>query len=107
MDIANIFCQSLGVTSHAKTILMVCSFQTFGIRSNSSGCPFKKNCNPFERLGLSFQEKLSSVQTAWAIRLKKIVIRSNCLGYPFEKIAICLNGSGYPFEKEFVDSLSD
>ena len=34
-----------------------------------------------------------SVRTAWAIHLKKIVIR--------------LNGSGYPHEKEIVDHLSD
>ena len=62
---------------------------------------------PFERLGVSVQKKLLSVQTAWATRLKKIVIRSKGLGYPFEKIVICLNGSGYPFEKEFVDHSSN
>ena len=31
----------------------------------------------FERLAVSVQKKLLSVRTAWAIRLKKIVIRSN------------------------------
>ena len=45
----------------------------FGIRLNSSGCPFKTS-------------------TTWAIHLKKVVIR--------------LNGLGYPFEKEFVDRSS-
>ena len=48
---------------------------------------------------------MTSVRTAWAIRLKKVVIRSNGLGYPFEKIVIRSNGMGYPFEKGFVDSL--
>ena len=43
----------------------------------------------------------------WAIHLKKVVISSNGLGYPFEKIVIRSNGSGYPFEKEFVDRSSD
>ena len=56
--------------------------------------------------GYPFKKKLSSVRTTWAIRLKKVVIRSNCLGYPFEKIVIRSNGSGYPFEKEFVDRSS-
>jgi len=78
----------------------------FGIRGNCSGYPLKKNCHPFERLGLSVQNKLSSVPTTWAIRLKKVVIRSNGLGYPFEK-KYSSNGLGYPFEKEFVDRSSD
>ena len=66
----------------------------FGICLNSLGYLFKNNCHPFERLWLSVREKLSSVRTAWAIRLKKIVIRLNGLGYPFEKIVIRSNGSG-------------
>ena len=41
------------------------------------------------------------------MRLKKIVIRSIGLGYPFEKIVIRSKGSGYLFEKEFVDRSSD
>ena len=45
----------------------------FGIRLNGSGYPFKNNCHPFERLGLSVREKLSSVRTAWDIRLKKLL----------------------------------
>ena len=45
----------------------------FGIRLNGSGYPFKKNCHPFERLGLSVWKKLSSVRTAWDIRLKKVL----------------------------------
>ena len=59
MDITNIFCQSLGVTSHAKMFLTL----RFAI--------FKRIWYLFERLGLSVQEK--------------IVICSNDLGYPFEK----------------------
>ena len=65
----------------------------FGIRFNGSGYPFKK--------------KLSSVRMTWAICLKKVVIRSNGLGYPFEKIVIRSNSSGYPFEIEFGDCSSD
>ena len=45
---------------------------------------------------------MTSVRTAWDIRLKKVVIRSNGLGYPFEKSCqndIRSNGLGYPFEK--------
>ena len=76
----------------------------FGIRLNGSGYQLKKNCHPFKRLGLSEFGKNChpGVGTAWAIRLKKVVVRSNRLGYPFEKIVICSNGPGYPFEKEFV-----
>ena len=122
MDIANIFCQFLSVTSHTKTFLTVCRFWTdlvsvwtaWGIRSkkivvlsNGLRYSFEKNCHPFERLGLSVWKKLSSVRTAWAIRLKKVVVRSNGLGYPFEKIVIRSNGSGYLFEKEFVDRSID
>ena len=91
MDIRNIFCQSLGVTSHVKKFLTVCCFQTdlvslwmapstrsknIVIRSNDLGYPFGKSCHPFERLGVSIWKKLSSAQMAWAIRLKKVVIRS-------------------------------
>ena len=79
MYITNIFCQSLGMTSHVKTFLMVCRFRT--------------DLYPFEQLGVSVQKKLSSVPTTWAIGLKKVVIRSN--------------GLGYRFEKEFVDRSSD
>ena len=79
----------------------------FGIRLNGMGYPFKNNCHPFKWLWLSVREKLSSVRTARAIHLKKIVIRWNSLGYPFEKIVIRSNGSGYLFEKEFVDRSSD
>ena len=102
--------------------LIVCRFPTeshsnrFGICLNDSGYLFqKKNCHPFKWLGLSVRKKMSSVWTACAIC-------SNGLGYPFEKklssvrtawathlkkIVICLNGYGYPFEKEIVDGLSD
>ena len=112
----NIFCQSLGVTTHAKTFLAVCCFQmdlvsvwtARGIRSkkivirlNDLGYPFGKSCHPFKkRLGVSVWKKLSSTRTAWATR-------SNGLGYPFEKIVIHSNGLGYPFQKEFVDCSSD
>ena len=53
MDVANIFCQSLDVTSLAKTFLTVYRFRT----------------------------DLVSVWTAWGIRSKMIVIRSNGFGY--------------------------
>ena len=43
----------------------------FGIRLNGLGYPFKKNFQPFERLGLSVRKKLSSVWTACSIRSKK------------------------------------
>ena len=91
MDITNIFCQSLGLTSHVKKFLTVCFFQTdlvslwtapsirskkIVIRLNDLGYPFGKSCHPFERLGVSIRKKLSSARTAWAIRLKKVVIRS-------------------------------
>ena len=77
MDITNIFCQSLGVTSHAKTFLTVCRFRTDLVSClNGSGYPFKKKF----------------VRTTWAIRLKNFVIRSNDLDYPFQK-------SCHPFER--------
>ena len=53
---------------------------------------FEQIWYPFEQLGVSVQKKLSSVRTTWATHLKKVVIR--------------LNGLGYPFEKEFVDRSS-
>ena len=43
----------------------------FGIALNGSGYLLKK--------------KLSSVRTTWVIRLEKVVIHSNGLGYLFEK----------------------
>ena len=48
MNIAKIFCLSLGMTSHAKTFLTVCHFlmdrcsNGFGIRLKGLGNPFKK-----------------------------------------------------------------
>ena len=51
MDITNIFCQSLSVTSHAKTFLTVCRFRTNLV----SVC---KNCYPFERLGLCVRKRI-------------------------------------------------
>ena len=87
MDITNIFCQSLGVTSHAKTFLTVCRFRTdlvsvltargirskkIVIRSNDLGYLFEKSCHPFKRLGIYIRlKKLLSVRTARAIRSKK------------------------------------
>ena len=61
----------------------------------------KKECHPFEwlELHISFHRKchlferlVLSIRTAWAIRLEKIVICSNTLGYPFEK-------NCYPFKQ--------
>ena len=62
---------------------------------------FERIWYPFERLGVSVPKKLSSIRTAWAICLEKIVVRLNSLGYPFEKKinVICLNGLGCPFGK--------
>ena len=77
MGIANIFCQSLGVTSHSKTFLTVCRFRTDLVFVLTAR--------------VSVQKKLSSVRTAWAICSRKIVICSNGLGYPFEK-------NSHPFE---------
>ena len=57
MDIGAIFCQSLGVTSHAKTFLTVCHFRM----------------------------DLVSVSAARGIHSKQIVIHSNGSGYLFEK----------------------
>ena len=76
------------------------SLSDFGICLNRLGYPFKKkNCHPFERLRLLVCKKSSSIRIAWAVHLKKVVIHSNGLGYPFEKIVTRSNGSGYPFEK--------
>ena len=78
MDIVNIFCQFLGLTSHTKTFLTVCRFRTDLVHLFEwLGVSVKKNCHLFEQLGLSVEEKLSSVQTAWAIRLRKIVIQGS------------------------------
>ena len=80
MDIANIFCQSLGVPSHAKTFLSVCRFRTDLVS-------IQKNCHPIERLGIS----------VW-----KIVIRSNGSGYPFEKEFVdCSSDWSYLFKDKF------
>ena len=49
MDIANIFCQSLGVNVPYRLPFS----NGFGIRLNGSGYPFKKDCHPFEWLGIS------------------------------------------------------
>ena len=88
MDITNIFCQSLGVTSHVKKFLTVCRFRTnlvsfwtaqgipskkIVICANDLGYLFGKNCHLFERLGLSIWKKLSSVQMAWDIHFKKLL----------------------------------
>ena len=78
MDITNIFWRSLGVISHAKTFVTDCRFRT----------------------------DLVPVWTARGIRSKKIVIRSNDLGYPFEKschpferLGISVWKNCYPFER--------
>ena len=59
MDITNIFCRSLGVTSHAKTFLMVCRFRTDLVSILTAR--------------VAIEKKLSSVRTTWAICLKKVV----------------------------------
>ena len=67
----------------------------------------KKNCHLFEWLGLSVRKKchlfewfVLFVRTAWAIRLKKIVIHLN-------KIVICSNCYVNLFKKEIVDCSSN
>ena len=62
---------------------------------------FERIWYPFERLGVSVPKKLSSIRTAWAMCLEKIVLCLNSLGYLFPpKInVICLNGLGCPFGK--------
>ena len=71
MNIVNIFCQSLSVTSHVKTFLTVCRFRTDLVSVwTARGICSSKNCHPFEWLGLSVRKKLSSIWTAWAIRSK-------------------------------------
>ena len=48
MNVARIFCPSLGMTTHTKTFLTVCRFRTdrrsnrFGIRLKGLGNPLKK-----------------------------------------------------------------
>ena len=60
---------------------------------------FERIWYPFERLGVSVPKKLSSIRTAWAMCLEKIVLCLNSLGYPFPQ-KICLNGLGCPFGKK-------
>ena len=49
--------------------------------------------------GYPFEKEMSSLRTTQAIRSRKIVIHSNDSGYPLEKNVIRWNSSGYPFEK--------
>ena len=46
---------------------------------------FERIWYPFERLGVSVPKKLSSIRTAWAMCLEKIVLCLNGLGCPFGK----------------------
>ena len=96
----------LGALEYRYCMVEKCSafLNGFDIHLNGSGYPFKKNCHPFERLGLSIWKKLLSVWTAWAIRLKKNVIRVNGLGCPFgknchlfERLGISVSKNCYPF----------
>ena len=61
---------------------------------------FERIWYPFEWPGVSLQKKLSSIRTAWAINLEKIVVRLNSVGYPSQKNVIRLNGLGCPFGKK-------
>ena len=70
----------------------------FGIRSkkivihlNGLGYLFGKNCRPFEQLVLSVPKRMSSVWTAWAVCLEKIVM--NLL----ERLGISVSKNCYPF----------
>ena len=75
MDIVNIFfVSSLAWPLKRKRSLQFAVFgQIWYICLNGSGYPLKKNCHPFEQLGLSVWEKLSSIWRAWNIRLKKLL----------------------------------
>ena len=59
MTITKIFCQSLGVSSHAKTFLMVCLFRTdsrpFVQTARAIRSVPKKKCHLFERVVLSVE----------------------------------------------------
>ena len=76
----------------------------FGICLNGLGYPFKKNFQPFERLGLSVRKKLSSVWTACSIRSKKncnllerlgLSVGKNC--HLLEWLGISVSKNCYPF----------
>ena len=57
MNIAKIFCLSLGMMCHAKTFLTACRFRMdrrfngFGIRLKGLGNPFKKNYHQICKFG--------------------------------------------------------
>ena len=109
MNIAKIFCQSLGMTSHVKTFLMVCHFWTDSCSKELvvlncvlTAWATRSKIRMWSVLmaWAIFSQKMSSVWKACAICLnglgylfqKKIVIHSNGLGYPFKK-------NCYPFER--------
>ena len=102
MNIAKIFCQSLGMTSHVKRFLMVCHFWT----DSCSKELVVLNC-VLTAWAIHSKIRMSSVLMAWAIFSQKNVICLNGLCYPFEqlglsvwkKIVIQSNGLGYPFKK--------
>ena len=109
MNIAKIFCQSLGMTSHVKRFLMVCHFWT----DSCSKELVVLNC-VLTAWAIRSKIRMSSVLMAWAIFSQKMssvwtacAIRLNGLGYLFEKKlssirmawAIHLKKNCYPFER--------
>ena len=76
----------------------ICS-KKFVSRSNSLSYPFKKICQLFKRLELSFQKNLSAVQTVWAIRSSQLFERLE-LSVP-KKIVSLWNGSSCPVQKNW------
>ena len=124
MNIAKTFCQSLGMTSHAKRSLKVWHFQT-----DSCSNAFANLAFVWTARAIRSKKRMSSVRMAWATYIfsqkmssvwTACAIYSNGLGYPFEKklssvrtpwathlkkIVIRSNSYGYPFENEIVDHL--
>ena len=90
---------NLRINGHSKHILSVPWRDLSREKRSLRFAVFERIWYPFELLGVSVQKKLSSVRTTWAIHLKKVVIRSNDSGHPFEKVVIRSNSLGYTFEK--------
>ena len=103
MNIVNIFCQSSGMTAHAKMFLQFWTdshSNGFGIRLKGLGYLLKKNWHPFEQLGLSVRKKMSSIRTAWAIHLKKKLL----IVWASEAICSKINFSQVSTQNNFVAS---
>ena len=124
MNIAKIFCQSLGVNPHAK-----CSLKVWHFRTDSRSNAFANLAFVWTARAIRSKKRMSSVRMAWATYIfsqkmssvwTACAIHSNGLGYPFgkklssvrtpwaihlKKIVIRSNRYGYPFKNEIVDHL--